>query len=1021
MVAPRWHAVVVAGFAAAILLVSGVARSQDLTAQDLTGAACHTIPRTDIAADPGAPAPVYLDCGVKDRPSGAVSAIAVPLSLPTDAELRHAAIQRAADTAPAGRDVASRMACRPGLWSNDGGIEMSIAACSLNDGGWPEIRVLTVIGRYLFQADGFPATLPAMQAAMLAQAGDQPAGGRPVFGDAAASRKLLDAAFDGQVHLISAADIARFSDLTETARLNNSRKNFRASEDAYREALDIQTRAFGADTRGVGITLMNLALEVSNQQRFDESAALFRRADPIIQRLGDPADRARFYTYMAFDAANAGRFADALANAREATAIYRQLSESDPSHLDDLQGAQDQNRLAMRGELAHSLNTEAAMALRTGNPNYAQAAVSEALQIVGENEELPPWWRPEILTTAGEVYASLGRLDDAEKSLRGALIYQERLFGNTAPTAATLLALGRIYAREELYEDSIRSYNVAIAILDKDDIARAQLVFDQIAPLIVATNAVAKKRPDDRKAFDATVLHAMQLMATGVADQTIVRASARLAAGDPAIAGLVNQLQEAERKRDEARIGLAHETSLPDAQRGALQEEALLKQINETNAQSTVLAERLRTSFPAYANLANPGPVELSELQHRLQPHEGLVLVELGRTQGAVILVRADGFTARPIDLDEGRANTAVHGLRRAFEVHDGQVGDFDLADSNDLYRTIFGPIEAQLTGLDHLIVIPSGALASLPVSLLVTERPTRASDYANAAWLVRRYATSETPSIRALVTLRDAGDSHRATKPFLGIGDPTFEGHNAGKVSGLEALSTQCRDAGPIPPQFLRALAPLPETAGEVRQVAGILGAGPDDVLLGARATEADFRAEPLDQFRVLYFATHGLLPGELSCQSEPALALSPPAQPAKSKAEDGLLDASEIAGLRLNADLVVLSACNTAQAGGHFGGEALSGLAQAFFYAGARGLVASHWQVPSSATVGLMVGMFQRLGPNMADGAAESLRQSQLASIARPATSHPFFWAAFTVIGDGAARVPGARAEGPATALQP
>jgi CHAT domain-containing protein len=131
--------------------------------------------------------------------------------------------------------------------------------------------------------------------------------------------------------------------------------------------------------------------------------------------------------------------------------------------------------------------------------------------------------------------------------------------------------------------------------------------------------------------------------------------------------------------------------------------------------------------------------------------------------------------------------------------------------------------------------------------------------------------------------------------------------------------------------------------------------------------------------------------------------LVLSPPAIPATSRATDGVLDASEVAELRLNADLVVLSACNTATAAGQFGGESLSGLAGAFFHAGARSVLASNWEVPSAQTVQLMTGMFERLGPNLNGGIAEALRQSQLALIAKPDTAHPFFWAAFTVIGDG------------------
>ena len=189
----------------------------------------------------------------------------------------------------------------------------------------------------------------------------------------------------------------------------------------------------------------------------------------------------------------------------------------------------------------------------------------------------------------------------------------------------------------------------------------------------------------------------------------------------------------------------------------------------------------------------------------------------------------------------------------------------------------------------------------------------------------------------------------------------------------------------------------------GELTAVAKAVGAGPENLLLGAQASEPMLRSQPLDEVRILYFATHGLLPGELSCQSEPALALSPPAAPVANRWEDGLLDASEIAGLRLKADLVVLSACNTGQSGDKFGGESLSGLAESFFYAGARTLLASHWQVPSAPTVRLMVGLFQRLGPDLAGGIAPSLRQSQLALIEQEGTAHPFFWAAFTVIGDG------------------
>jgi CHAT domain-containing protein len=146
-------------------------------------------------------------------------------------------------------------------------------------------------------------------------------------------------------------------------------------------------------------------------------------------------------------------------------------------------------------------------------------------------------------------------------------------------------------------------------------------------------------------------------------------------------------------------------------------------------------------------------------------------------------------------------------------------------------------------------------------------------------------------------------------------------------------------------------------------------------------------------------------MLPGELHCQAQPGLVLSPPTGAAAAANADGLLTASEIAGLKLNARLVVLSACNTAAGGGsRFGGGALEGLADSFFNAGAHAVLASHWEVPSAATTSLMTGLFENLSRDPTHDTAEALRQAQLRLIAQDATAHPFDWAAFTLIGDGA-----------------
>ena len=200
-----------------------------------------------------------------------------------------------------------------------------------------------------------------------------------------------------------------------------------------------------------------------------------------------------------------------------------------------------------------------------------------------------------------------------------------------------------------------------------------------------------------------------------------------------------------------------------------------------------------------------------------------------------------------------------------------------------------------------------------------------------------------------------------------------------------------------------------LPETADELRAVAQALGAGNDAIQLRGAANEQAVKQARLVDYRVVYFATHALVAGEVklfSTKAEPALALSLPIT--ASDTDDGLLMASEVAQLKLNADWVVLSACNTA-AGDKPGAEALSGPARAFFYAGARALLVSHWPVNSKAAVDLTTNSFKLLKDNPTMGRAEALRRSMLAltnDTSEPTNAYPGIWAPFVVVGEGGGR---------------
>jgi CHAT domain-containing protein len=974
--------------------------------QSLRGDSCRWEPRRDAAGTPGVPLPIDIVCGEGNSIAGSIYAATLPVELHAAGPAKRDGIEQFAPTTAEGLSIAARMSCKPARWAAASGGDVMLAACSLNDGGWPQLVMTTASGNFLYQAEGAPAVLPVFAAAIAANSR------QPVdLGDAGTSVAKLEALLETPLPSFGTGDLADYKELIRVARIYDGQANFAEAETSYRRALDIQTRVFGAAAPGAAEVLMSLALEVSNQGRYTEAAALFRRAEPLVEASPNALDRARFASYQAIDAANQGRFADSLQFARRATALRRSRLDRPSSSLDI--GGSANPLSASRGELAQSLSIEAAMAMRTGDLASAEAGATEALQIISDGRDLPLWWRPNALMLVAEIGAKMGRLPAAERDYTAALTYRKRLFGDTLPTARTYLALGRLYADEELYPKSVNAYKSAFAIIEKNRAARSEIIFDQIAPFFTAASALADRDPTQRAALEEDMLRAIQMAGSSVGDQTIARMTARLASSDPAIADLARQMQEAQRRRDTARLQLVTETTKPNEQRVGAREASLMQEVASAPTNSDALLRKLQEVFPAYSKLTNPGPVDLGELRGQLKDGEALLAFAIGRESSYGVVIAKDGFEVRPLKVNQASLASAVDELRKAFVPRLGTVPDFDLGDAYALYGTLLKPFEKTLAGVNRLTVVASGPLASLPLGILVTSKPGSERDYVRASWLVRRMALSQVPSMRAFINLRVVSASRpRPANPFLGFGDPSFTGAGqqaatgGTKTSSLSALATHCRGDGPMPAELLTALAPLPETAGEVNTVAHLLGADAKSVFLGRAATEQNLRALPLDQYAILYFATHGLLPGELRCQAEPGLALSPPSPQAASKSEDGLLDATEIAGLSLNADLIVLSACNTAEGGGgadRYGGEALSGLAESFFYAGAHSLLASHWEVPSKATVQLMTGLFERVGRGGSVDVVDALRQSQLALLDQPASSHPFFWGAFVLIGDG------------------
>ncbi len=881
----------------------------------------------------------------------------------------------------------------------DGGKSLDAAtylfSCTSGTGDAPHVVLAAVTPASLVLADGLPGMIDVLSAAITATAG------APVSG-AAAATAAVKAGFTPRVLNANANDYSGYLQLRSAGSRASAGGNYPAAEQAYRDALDIETRLFGPDSAAVGATLLELALQVSNQRRFDEAAALFRRATPIVEAAPSPEIRARLASYRGLDAANQRHYEEALIFSRQDVLARQRAVDAVRNGGLDMNGNPPVVTTLLDGELAHALRVQAALELRMNNNAGAQVAAEKALYIITAHPDLPLAWRADIVTLMGEINARQGRVVVAERNYSDALAMDRKLFGEGGPTIQALLQLGRFYSDEQIYPSALASYREAFALLAKNPLARSQIVADQIVPFLTAANASLSG--PDRARLEGEMFTAAQMTDSGVTGQTIARMAAQRAAETPALAAQVRATDDALRARDEGRMALAAERAKTNDLRDAKRELALSAALETATSRADAASAKLHADFPAYATMADPGAVSLDAMKRTLHPREAFAGFVIGVHSAYVLLVTSEGLTVKPIQTNVDDLAADIADLRSAFVPKLGKLPDFSLANAATLYNETLGPVSPQLANVDHLVVATSGDLASLPFSLLVTAAPGQPRDYVGAAWLIRKTAVSSTPSARAFLALRGVARTANA-KPFLGVGNPTFQGGGANQALALNALAAACQAGGPTDPALLRALQPLPETAAEVQAVGRDLGASPDDILMGAGASEAALRAKSLDQYAVLYFATHGMLPGELHCQAQPGLVLSPPGTPATSTSADGLLTASEIAGLKINANLVVLSACNTGAGGGKsFGGGALQGLADAFFSAGAHAVLASHWEVPSAATMSLMTGTFSNMAKDPKHDAAEALRQAQLSLIAKDNTAHPFEWAAFTLIGDGA-----------------
>jgi CHAT domain-containing protein len=797
----------------------------------------------------------------------------------------------------------------------------------------------------------------------------------------------------------SDADVA--GAMNNLAMLYGSQGQDADAEPLYRRSIAILEKLHGLDSSAIAPELNNLAALYQRQQRYADAEPLFKRALAIREKaLGrDHPDLGQSLNNLATNYEKQDRHADSEPLFKRALAIYEKAAG--PQHP----------------AVATLLNNLGQVDKVQGRLSEAEPLIKRSLAI---REKVLGPDHPDVarsLNNLADLYERQDRLADAQPLYQRALAIRERALGPAHPDAVTSANnLAFLYQKEGRVADAVPIVEHMIAGGNAQPRVALAVLFD----------AQGKLMPP-AKALDGA-LNAIQRGTQSSAATAVNKLAVRLAAGNDRLAELVRRDQDLSSEAETLDKAIVAAVSKEPSKRDLATEQRSRDRLAAIAAERAGLRKTFTAEFPDYAALSNPLPMTATEIQALLSADEAMVLFAVADKESYVIAITRERFDWKPLPSGADALSNKVAAFRRGLNVTaasdaSGKSGLFDLSLANELYATLLGPVEPLIKDKTSLLVVPEGALTALPFHLLVTEKPAAAipekmDGYRDAAWLIKRQAVSVLPSVSSLKSLRAFAHRDQGIKPMTGFGDPVFNpaqensgGQRAASKSAARSVTSAAytdfwQGAGVDRAKLAQALPALPETADELNEVAKDLGAPASDIHLGADASETTVKRAPLIDYSIIYFATHGLVAGDVKGLAEPSLALSIPKQP--SELDDGLLTASEVAQLKLNADWVVLSACNTI-AGDRPGAEALSGLARSFFYAGARALLVSHWAVDSEAATRLATTTFQRLKSDPKAGRAQALRQAMLAYLgdtSSPKNAYPAFWGPFALIGEGASR---------------
>jgi tetratricopeptide (TPR) repeat protein len=821
--------------------------------------------------------------------------------------------------------------------------------------------------------------------------------------------------------------------LAEAYRRNNS--------GSFAESAEFFAALIARETQGSSRTeaLVNQALQQSNLGNYGEASKLFDEAEQLAG--ADPITARMLRNYRAIHYMNQQAAATALAeldsplpagaalprsgisdlviDAGTAARLSaespgaRRLAGTDRLTIEERALILDGQTQQLRGTLLRLEGRHDAAA------SALQAALDQFAAVRGGRVTSTLWMRAQIYGELAAIAEARGDAAEAERQHRAAVTLLETDYPGSSALLSAQARLAGYYARKGQVEPALTLYRQIVDASAQGG-SGSPALRHTLAPYFALLAGEAARPEAVADMFKASQL----LLRPGVAQTQAVLAR-ELSGGSDDASRLFRQSVNLSRDIERTRVDIGRLATRPDATAAdAARVAALRAQLQQMEADQAATQSRL-AEFPRYRVLSG-GAMTLAELQQVLRPGEAYYKMTMVGDDGYAIFATPTGARLWRLGVGAAELEREVDVVRATISVvENGQLltYPFDVSRAYKLFGQLFQPVAAELASVRHLIFEPDGAMLRLPPNLLVMEESGVAAylakasrpgddgfDFTDVKWLGRDRDISTAVSARSFRDVRRVAPSG-ASKGYIGFGEnapPPGEALAQSAVRGLMGEAQGCswplREwAKPISAQELL-------TASSSLQRSGERGA---EIVTGAAFTDSAIRQRrDLGDYRILHFATHGLVTAPRpECSARPALMTS-----FGQADSDGLLSFSEIYDLKIDADLVILSACDTAgkaslaatrEAGLATGGDfALDGLVRAFVGAGGRSVIASHWPVPDdfNATQRLISGLFTAQ-PGTAT--ATALRQAQAALMAERDTSHPYYWSGFAIIGDGSAAV--------------